>query len=68
MATTTKTTTVKYSYDKVTDRQYAYAESLARKAGYKRLSDARRDMHGKNKIGDMKRAECSALIDWLLAR
>lgn len=38
--TATKTRTVTNTYARPTDKQVAYAESLARKAGHRRLSDA----------------------------
>lgn len=63
--------TVRHQYAAPTDKQIAYATSLAIKAGYPHgyaLSAARRDMNGKNPVGDMKRQECSKLIEWLNAK
>lgn len=54
-----------HTYADCTPKQVAYAESLARKAGYKYLAQARTAMNGKNRIGAMKRAECSDLIKFL---
>lgn len=59
------TTTVKYRYDSPTPKQLAYAESLAHKAGYRGINDARRAKCGKSPVGDIKRGALSDLIDWL---
>jgi len=53
------------TYAAATDKQIAYAESLARKAGYRFLSDAEKACFGKRKIGGLKREAVSQLIDWL---
>ena len=62
---------VKHTHDYPTGKQIAYARSLAIKAGYPAgyaVNAARRDMNGKNRIPDMKRQECSDLIEFLLAK
>lgn len=66
-----KPTAVKNTYAEPTPAQVKFAENLAIQAGYPRsyaLSAARRDFHGKNKIGPMKRQECSEIIDFLKAK
>ena len=55
-------------YERPTERQWTYADALARKAGYRSADDARRERNGKSRIGSMTRAEMSALIDWLQNR
>ena len=57
--------TVTNTYATVTDKQYAYAESLARKAGYRFVADAEKACFGKRKIGGLRRGDFSALISWL---
>jgi len=59
----------KNRYAAPTDKQFAYAESLARKGGYRfGVADARKAMRGKNPVGSIKRSELSELIDWLKNR
>lgn len=59
-------TTVKHSYDAPTEKQLAFAENLAKKAGFRfGVSEAMKAMRGKAKIGAYNRAEMSELIDWL---
>jgi len=53
------------TYAAPTSKQLAYAESLARKKGYRYLGQAYKACFGKNKIGGFNRAETSRLIDWL---
>lgn len=61
-------TTVKHTYAEPTNKQVAMAESLAKRAGYRFLSDAFKAMRGKSKIGNLTRGDYSALIDWLQDR
>lgn len=56
---------VQNTYDRPTDKQTAYAESLARKAGYGHLSRAVKDCFGKQPVGGLNRAAMSELINWL---
>lgn len=59
------TTTVKHTFERPTDKQVAYAESLARKAGYRFLGDAEKACFGRRHIQGMNRQAMSELIDWL---
>lgn len=64
-------TSVKHTYEYPTDKQLSFARNLAIQAGYPPaypVQAARRDMNGKNRIGDMKRQECSELISFLQAK
>jgi hypothetical protein len=66
-----KTVSKGNTHEAPTAQQLSYAESLAVKAGYPRayaVSAARKAMRGKSPVGDMKRAECSELIDFLKAK
>lgn len=57
------------AYAAPTSKQIAYAESLARKAGYRYgIAEARRARTGKNPVGDITRQGLSDLIDWLQTR
>lgn len=58
-------TTVTKTHDGATEKQIQFAESLARKAGYRFLADAEKACFGKRKIGGLKRGDVSRLIDWL---
>lgn len=58
---------VKNTHASTTEKQLAYAESLARRRGYKHLSDAEKACFGKRKIGGLDRGRMSELIKWLLA-
>lgn len=51
----------------VTDAQKLFAENLAKKAGYRFVSDAEKDCFGKRKIGGLARADFSRLIAFLQA-
>lgn len=62
---TTTTPQVKHTFDRPTDKQVAYAESLARKAGYRFLDDAEKACFGRRRIQGMNRQNMSDLIDWL---
>lgn len=59
---------VTHTHVAATEKQVAYAESLARKSGFRFLSDAEKACFGKRKVGGLKRADMSRLIDWLAAR
>jgi len=48
-----------------TSKQIKFAESLARQAGYRYLTEAYKAWAGKNKVGGFNRTETSQLIDWL---
>lgn len=61
-------TAVKHSHSRPTDKQVAYAESLARQAGYRYLADAEKAAFGKRSIQGLNRQGMSNLIDWLQAR
>ena len=64
-------TSVTHTHEYPTSKQYAFARGLAIKAGYPpayAVAAARRDMQGKSRVGDMKRQECSDLIEWLKAK
>lgn len=53
-------------YAAPTDKQLAYAESLAKQRGYRfGVREAYRDMCGKSRVVQPKRAEIARLIDWL---
>lgn len=57
------------TYAAPTTKQIAYAESLARQAGYRYgINEARRAKTGKNPVGDITRQNLSDLIDWLQDR
>lgn len=53
------------TYAPTTQKQLDYAEALARKKGYRYLSQAYKACFGKHKIGGFNREETSRLIDWL---
>ena len=57
--------TVTNTYAATTDKQVAYAEALARKAGYSYLSQAEKACFGRHKVGGLKREQMSRLIEWL---
>lgn len=62
---TSRPVAVKHQYAPVTDKQRSYLDFLARRAGYRSIADARRARMGKSPVGDLKRAEASATIEWL---
>lgn len=67
--TATRKVSTGNAYAAPTAKQLAYAEALAHKAGYRfGIAEARRAKAGRNIIGDIKRDELSALIEWMLAR
>lgn len=53
------------TYAAPTSKQLDYAEALARKKGYRYLSQAYKACFGRNKVNGFNRAETSRLIDWL---
>ena len=57
--------TVKNTYSAPTDKQVAFATSLAKRKGYKFLSEAEKACFGKCKIGGLNRELMSQLIEWL---
>ncbi len=59
---------VKNTHASVTDKQIAFATSLANRKGYRFLSDAEKACFGKCKIGGLDRGRMSQLIDWLMAK
>ena len=57
--------TVTNTYGEATEKQVKYATALATKKGYRFLADAEKACFGKRKIGGLKRADMSALIEFL---
>ena len=51
-----------------TQKQISYADALARRAGYRFLSEAEKACFGKRKIGGLDRGLMSDLISWLQGR
>lgn len=51
-----------------TTKQIAYAESLAKQAGFRGVSDALKAQRGKHPVGWGSVADYSALITWLQGR
>jgi hypothetical protein len=59
---------VRHDYAPATSSQRAYAERLAKQAGYDYLSQAEKACFGRQKVGGLKRGDMSRLIDWLQSR
>ena len=58
-------TTVTHTYSPATPAQIDYATKLAAQKGYRYLSQAEKACFGRSKVGGLKRADVSRLIDWL---
>jgi hypothetical protein len=56
---------VKNTYATPTDKQIAFATSLANRKGYRFLGDAEKACFGKCKVGGLNRERMSQLIEWL---
>ena len=51
-----------------TDKQIAFATSLANRKGYRYLADAEKESSGKCTIGGLNREGMSQLIEWLSSK
>lgn len=58
-------TKVKNTYEAATEKQKKFAEFLAKKKGFRFLSESEKACFGKTKIGGLKRGDMSILIDFL---